>query len=545
VAAEVDYGILGPLEAVAEGRRLPLGGRAQRAILAALLLHANEAVSVDRLVDVVWRERPPATAGHALHVYVSKLRKALGAAAIGRTPSGYILRVSAGRIDLERFETLVSTARQELAGGDPARASELLREALAMWRGPALADLEFEAFARPPIMRLEELRLAAIATKVEADLALGRHEEVVPELEALVVEHPQDERLCGLRMLALYRCGRQAEALAVYQRARHRLVEELGIEPCLPLRELERKILTQDASLELEVERAQSLRSVLLVPDRRERLEELATLAEPLGRWRSPHEVILAWLEQPGPPDAVSGALAEATAELARLRAGLAERGVEARIAAFTADDRAEDILRLAGRPEIDMLILGADLSRLERGRLGPELLRILAAAPCDVAVWLERSGVSRDMREGPILVPFGALEHDWAALELGAWLAGASQRPLLLLGAAGDSQASRRDASRTLADAGLLFQRAAGVAAQPRLVEPGRRGLVEAVKEGGLLVVGLSERWAAEGLGTTRWELARSANAPVLFVRRGLRPAGISPPAGVTRYRWSVTAAA
>jgi DNA-binding SARP family transcriptional activator len=541
-AAAVDYRILGPLEAVSEGEAVTLGGPTQRALLAALLLHANEPVSADRLVDLVWGQKPPATAQHAVSVYVSKLRKALGADAIGRTRSGYIVRVAPGRLDLERFQTLVATARQDLAAGDATGACELLDEALALWRGPALTDVRLEDLGPAMTARLDELRLAAVEVRVEAKLALGRHRELVGELDGLAAAHPHDERLRGLLMLALYRSGRQGEALSCFQEIRVRLSEELGIEPSQSLQELERKILSQDRSLEIAPE-ADGVRSVVVLPETLDQLDELARLAEPFGLSQNPHEVILAWLERPGSAPEVSSALAEASERLARLRAGLVERGARARVAAFTAADRAEDVLRLARRPEVDLLVLGRDLPA-EGAELDAEMLRILAAAPCDVAVWFARDAPAPNNGDAPVVVPFGALENDWAALELAAWIATTTQRPLVVAGAAGDSRGEQRDASRLLADAGLLLQRSAGVVAHPRLAESGRDGLLAAVADAGLVVAGLSERWASEGLGDTRHALASSASPPVLFIRRGQRPGGLSPPEGVTLHRWSVTAA-
>jgi DNA-binding SARP family transcriptional activator len=544
-AVEVDYAVLGPLEAHAEGKPVSLGGRVSRALLGALLLRANEVVSIDRLVEVVWGESPPPTASHAIHVYVSKLRKALGAESIGHTTSGYVLRVAPGRIDLERFEQLSWTARQELAAGDAARACELFDEALSLWRGPALADLELEDFAQSSIARLDELKLAAMGTRFEAMLALGRHSEIIPELDALTADHPHDERLCGLLMLALYRSGRQSDALSRYQSARRCLSEDLGIEPSQSLRDLESRMLSHDVALELEPGGDEPIRSVVVLPQRLDQLEELATLTEPFGRSRNPHEVILAWLERPGPAETVSTQLAEASAILARLRAGLVDRGARARVAAFTAADPAEDALRLARRPEVDLLVLGRDLSDLEDGRFDAELARVVALAPCDVALWVRPRDRPLPEPEGPILVPFGALEHDWAALELAAWLASTTKTLLVLLGSAGDSHGERRDASRMLADAGLLIQRAAGVVTEPRLMEPGRSGLVDATSDASLVLAGLSDRWPSEGLGETRLELVKSGGVPVMFLRRGQRPGGLSPPEGLTLYRWSVTVAA
>jgi DNA-binding SARP family transcriptional activator len=539
--AEPDYRMLGPLEALIGGRSAPLGGRVQRALLGALLLHANEPVSVDRLVDAVWGEAPPPTASHAVSVYVSKLRRELGAESIGRTPTGYVLRVAPGRLDLERFEELCSEARLELGGGDAQQASELLDDALALWRGRALADTQLEDFAQAHVARLEELRLAAIAARAEARLALGRASEVVPELEALTLEHPYDERLAVLLMLALYRSGRQANALACYQATRSRLANELGIDPSQSLQELERKILAQDVSLSLD--ESEPVRSVIAVARRLDQLPGLAALTEPFARSRSPHEVILTWIGVSGSADAVSPALADASALLARLHSQLIAAGARARVAAFTAQDRAADILRLARRPDVDLLVLASDLSELGDGRFGPDLNRVLAAAPCDVALRFEGETAVTVGDSGPILVPFGALEHDWAAVELAAWIASTTGQPLILLGAAAGSS-SARDASRLLADAGLLIQRASGVVPEPRLVEPGRAGLLDATAGGSLIVSAVSDRWSSEGLGRTRVELARSARSPVLFIRRGRRPSGLSPPDSATLYRWSMTSA-
>ena len=208
----MEFRILGPLEVSEEGRVLRLGGSKQRALLASLLLHANEVVSRDRLIDELWGASPPDTARTALQVYVSQLRKALGRDLILTQPPGYLIRVSDGELDFHRFELLVATARTE----EPAQAAPLLREGLALWRGVPLAELG-DSFARAERARLEEQLLAAREQRIEAELALGRHAELVPELEGLVREQPLRERLRGQLMLALYRCGRQADALEVYR----------------------------------------------------------------------------------------------------------------------------------------------------------------------------------------------------------------------------------------------------------------------------------------------------------------------------------------
>ena len=241
--------MLGALAVQRDSEDLPLGGPKQRALLAILLLNANTAVSRDRLIDGIWGERPPPTAAHTLDNYISRLRKTLGDGRVSRRAPGYVLQVMPDELDLDRFERLLALGREHLAAGDAGQAARDFRAALALWRGPALADLRFEPFAVAEADRLEELRLQALEYRIEADLALGAGSELVPELEALVREHPLRERPLGLLMLALYRAGRQAEALAAYQAGRRRLAEELGLEPGPELRELQRKILEHDPSL--------------------------------------------------------------------------------------------------------------------------------------------------------------------------------------------------------------------------------------------------------------------------------------------------------
>jgi DNA-binding SARP family transcriptional activator len=242
----MEFRILGPLEVVERGRSLALGGHKQRSLLAVLLLHANEVVPSERLIDDLWGERPPVTVAKSIQVYVSGLRKQLGEGRLVTRAPGYVLQVAPSELDAARFERLVAEARSV----HPAGAAEKLREALSLWRAPPLVDLAYEPFAQEAIARLEELRIAAVEQRIDADLATGRHADVVAELEALIGRHPLRERLRGQLMLALYRSGRQAEALETYQAARTALVEELGIEPGRAIRELHQAILVQDASLE-------------------------------------------------------------------------------------------------------------------------------------------------------------------------------------------------------------------------------------------------------------------------------------------------------
>ena len=269
----MDFRILGPLEVLEEDQSVVLGGVKLRALLALLVLHANESMSSERLVDELWGEHPPANATKAVQVQISRLRRALGASAEEGSDSviitrdrGYVLRTSPESVDSIRFERLVNEGRGELVAGRPERAVGSLEAALTLFRGEPLVDFAFEPFAQAEIARLNDLRVAALEELVEAKLALGRHAEVVGLLESLVREHPYRERLRAQLMLALYRCERQADALQAYQNARKTLVEDLGIEPGERLRDLERCILAQDPALaitgprapEVTPERAQS-----------------------------------------------------------------------------------------------------------------------------------------------------------------------------------------------------------------------------------------------------------------------------------------------
>jgi DNA-binding SARP family transcriptional activator len=245
------FGILGPFEVTDDrGRDVALGGLKQRSVLAILLLHANEVVSSDRLIDELWGEDAPATAAKTLQVYVSNLRKVLREGLLLTRAGGYVLQTESAEIDLNRFRVLVAAGHRSLSAGDPRGAGESLRDALGLWRGPPLADFAYEPFAQSEIARLEETRLAALEDRIDVDLALGEHVAVVGELEALVAAHPLRERLRGQLMLALYRSGRQAEALDVYHHTRKLLRDELGLEPGPALRELERSILQHDAALD-------------------------------------------------------------------------------------------------------------------------------------------------------------------------------------------------------------------------------------------------------------------------------------------------------
>jgi DNA-binding SARP family transcriptional activator len=545
----LEFRVLGPLEVRRDGEPVILGGAKQRALLAILLLRANQVVPAETLIDELWGERPPATAAAALQVHVANLRKALEPRRRPGRPwrtlvtegRGYRLHVEADQLDLLAFERLLADAGRALTADVPELAATALQEALALWHGAALADLADEPFASLEIGRLEELRVRARTERIEAELALGRHAELVGELESLVAREPLQERLRGQHMLALYRSGRQADALAAYQEARRALVEELGIEPGPALRRMEAEILRHDPALDLaERSRAPTRpdRAVLLLAPPSGGLEALLALAEPLARSRPARELILAALV--GREDGASAAaLTRASAMVQEHRTGLVGRGVAARAAAFTSTQPGEDAVRLAAGEAVELMLLDAGPDDLAGG--GDDLVpTVLDRAPCDVGVLVTRSGGSATGVEGVILVPFGGAEDDWAAVEVAAWLASVHGARLALLGVEADPLAEARDASRLLANASLLVQRVLGVAAEPRLASPGPAGVLAAAETAALLVVGLSPRWRAEGMGHVRLTLAREARPPVLLVRGGSRPGGLAPAETFTRYRWS-----
>lgn len=254
----MEFRLLGPLQLIDDtGTDVPIGGGRERTLLALLLLSANRVLSSTRLVDELWGDRPPDDPAHALRVHVSRLRRALRGAdsdgvLVTRSP-GYVVAVDTEAVDLGRFELLVTEARQCAARGDHAGAATTLRAALALWRGPALVDLGDTPSIHAEAVRLEELRLAAIEDRVEADLTCGRHVEVIAELDSLTRAHPLRERLWGLRMLALYRAGRPADALRAYQELRTVLGDDLGLEPSPALARLEGAILRHDPELDWSV----------------------------------------------------------------------------------------------------------------------------------------------------------------------------------------------------------------------------------------------------------------------------------------------------
>jgi len=534
----LEYRILGPLEVVGAAGRVRLGGPKQRATLAILLLSANRVVSVDRLADGLYSGASPVTAVTQVQRQISELRKVLGSSSGIETRSpGYVIRVSPDQLDLNLFERSTEDAIQALVRGDARAAADLLRQALGLWRGAALADLAYEAFAQTSIGRLEELRLAALEQRIEADLMLGRHAELIGELRDLVAEHPLREGLSRQLMLALYRSGRQAEALDLYRATRAALVEEFGIEPTPALHELERAILTQDSSLELAGSTsarsgpaAEADRSVLVLPSDDDRLDALLAVAEPLARLPG-RELIIGRMLADGRE---LGRTATATNER---RAAL---GVTARTAVFTTREPARDVVRVATTYDVELVLMDAPPD-LDAVPLPEELAAVLEGSPADVAVL---AGSATDPGNGAgVFVPFGGGEHDWAALELAAWLSSATRAPLRLVGTKADLRRGRRDSSRLLADASLAVQRVVGVETEPLLAEATDEALLAAVEAAALVVVGISPRWRQHGIGDARRALVRDGRAPILLVHGGKRPGGLAPHGSRTRFTWSIDA--
>jgi DNA-binding SARP family transcriptional activator len=517
----VEFRILGPLEVWHEGRPVHVEGAKERALLAFLLLHAGEQVSVDRLIDELWGESPPATARKSVQVRVAGLRRAIRGDVLLTHGDGYLLRLEPNQLDLHRFEQLLCDGSEALAVGDASAGLATLKEALGLWRGAALADFAYESFAQRAIARLEELRVHALELRMEAQLQLGLHAGVVAELEGLVVEHPFRERLRAQLMLALYRDARQAEALDVYRRTRAEFVEELGIEPGPALRQLHQAILRQDASLDGPLPVPE--RSILVAPQDAGRFAELVALGEPLAS-RPRRELILAWLVAKGRDVATSDSLPY------EHRKALVGRGVSARSVTFASPAAGDDLVRLAVEQDVDLLLVDGppDLD-------DPVLDVVLRLAPCDVAVYVGRS---EPLRDGPVLVLFAGGDHDWSAVELGAWLAAAQGVHLRL---AGPAEGIERDASRALASASLAVQRVLGIAAEPMLLAPAAPDVLAAAEDAAVIVVGLPERWRRAGLGPVRSALAADAGPPALLVRRGLRPGGLAPRQSLTRFTWTL----
>jgi DNA-binding SARP family transcriptional activator len=539
---QLDYRILDSLEVTSPAGQVRLGGPRQRSVLALLLLDPNRIVSIDRLADALYGEAPPVSAVTQVHRQISELRAILephrqagtGHSVIETRPPGYRILVGPDALDLTRFERLAGRAGAALASGDSVLAVRLYRDALAVWRGEPLADLAFEPFARPVIERLLGLRLAVVEACLAVELALGRGAELVAELAQLVQEHPLNERLRAHLMIALYRAGRQTEALEMFRAGRLALLEAFGLEPTPALKELEGRILRQDPALDgpdpssraPEPER----RRVLLAAREESELHGLVAVGRclaALGR----RELLITQAV------AREGLLADAVLATRAWRDQLAGAGVMSRAAAFVSDAFGPDMARLALAHEADLLLVVAPERIGDDGTLPEALAGLLEASPCDVALL---AGSEARSFEGGIAVLFGGSDHDWAAAELGAWLAAAAGERLQLVGVRGQLGDQGTGASRLLASASLAIQQLVGIDVDPTLADPGPGGVTAAAASAGITVVGLSSRWRRDGLGASRRALLASA-APTLLVHRGTRPGGLAPRESMTRFTWTM----
>jgi DNA-binding SARP family transcriptional activator/class 3 adenylate cyclase len=543
----VDVRLLGPVEVEVEGSTVPIGAAKQRLILALLALRAGEMLSSDVLVDLIWGGRPPATATKALQVYISELRHRIepdrsAPIVIVSQPPGYRFGLDADKTDLGRFEDLWERGRNAAAGDDAEQAARLLGEALGLWRGRPLADLAYESAILSDAARLEEMRLACLEDRIEADLRRGRHAALVPEIEALVRENPLRERLRGQQMLALYRCGRQADALAAYQQAREALVEQLGIDPSPAIVKLERLMLQQDRSLELGAESAGASpaeplseeRMVMVVSQSSDDVDGLLRVAAPLTRCG--FSIVLGRVLGYSRGVDVTARLGEVTRRLVEQRELLVNQGISARVAAFASHDRGPDLVKLAVQQGAELILVDGTVALREGG--SSVFHEIVDDAPCDVAMLVADETVGHG---DAIIVPFGGSQHDWAALELAALLSRAQQKRLVLAGAEGTTT-DDPDASRMLASASLILQRVSGIVAEPMLIERGAQGLLELAASAHLILVGIPPSYRHQGLGETRYQIAMHAPVPALFVRRGTRPGVLSPNRTMTRFSWSLS---
>jgi hypothetical protein len=396
-----------------------------------------------------------------------------------------------------------------------------------MWRGPPLAEFVYEPFATAAAARLEELRLVALERRIEADLAVGQGPELLAELRQLVAEQPLREMLRCQLMLALYRSGRQVEALDQARAWRRHLHDELGIDPGPSVRTLEERILRQESSLRGDrmqsgAELPRPARTVLVWADGDRGWREALEVCAPLATTR--HELVLLGTA------AASADLGAVVADTERQADEARRRGLEPRVAAFVAGDAGRDVARLASHLDVALTIRSVG----DGDPFDGDTAALLDALPCDVA--LVRSGEAP--AGGAVLAAFGGSDHDWAAIELAAWWASASGDVLELFGAEPEVGGG---ASRSLATAAVLVQRLVGVATRPVVGRPGAGGVEQAAATARLVIVGVSERWRSEGLGETRRRLLADVRAPLMIVRRGVRPGALAPPESLTAFSWSL----
>jgi DNA-binding SARP family transcriptional activator len=501
--------LLGPVQALSGGVEIDLGAPKARAVLALLALDHGRGVAAARLIDDVWGGRPPASAAKALQVYVSQLRKTLGPAAIATEPHGYRLAASAASIDVADFEARAAAGRTALAAGHADVAATAFAEALALWRGDALEDLRGEPGLAPVRAHLDELRLVVEELRGDALLAAGGAGLLLPVLVGIAREHPLRERFQEQLMLALYRSGRQADALDVYAALRRRLHDELGLEPSPRVRELQQAILRQDESLAVRPART-SLPPVIAAGRAPQRL---ALVAGPLAHVSGGELVLLTTVAE-------QSALTSALDELSALR------GDAVRVAAFVSRRPAADVMKLAAREVANLVVLQAD-----RGELAEPLPDAVVESTCDVALFVDGDG---EVPGGRVCVLHGGADEDWAGVELATTLARATGRTLRLIGA----RVGDEDASLLLARSSLAVQRFGGIAAEGALFEPGSPDTLREATGGGLLVAGVAT------LPGGRLPDATTAlgklGAPLLLVRRGSRTGLLQPSQTWTRFSWS-----
>ena len=523
----LEFAILGPLEVVGDGRSLALGGPKQRGTLAILLLNANRVVSVERVADDVYAGRPPVTAVTQVQRQISELRRVLGPeSGIETQPPGYRIRIEPKGLDLLRFERLTAEGATALDRGDAEHARSLLGSALGLWRGEPLADLARQSFAPIAIERLDEMRLAALEMRLEADLACGRHVELTAELDELAASHPYRETFHSQRMLALYRSGRQVEALAAFRSARDALSGGLGLEPGPALRELERAILVHDPTLGLDRSAARQRHgAVLALPRSDARVETIVQFASSVVDGGTSELVVARLLARADElPDAL-GALRPARATA---------RGV-CRTAAFTSEAPVDDVVRLVTSNDVALVVV--DASDDTEDPVSGWIADLLDRSPVDVAV-VARVGSSSG---AGVVIPFGGGEHDWAALELGARIASANGESLSLVGTSANPTRGRRDASGLLADASLAVQRLLGIETDVLLLEPSVEALLAITESARVVALGLPARWRAAGIGTMREALVRRARCDTALVHRGPRPGALAPRGSRTSFTWTI----
>ena len=497
----MEFRILGPLEVWDGEARSPWAGRGS-VPFSPCSSSTERGRPRDRLIDELWGEDSPETPPLPPGLRLGAAEGAAAGVLATRSP-GYLIRIEAASSTSDRFERLVEEGRSLLAEGLAAERRERLREALSCGeaRRSRTSATRRSPRARSPGWRSSGWQRWSCGSRPTS--RCGRHAELVGELEALVAEHPLRERLRAQLMTALYRCGRQAEALEAYREARRALVEELGIDPSPALQELERAILGHDPSL--AVEAAPHGR-----PGGRRAVDPRAIAHEaqhrPAARGGRAAREATAARAHPRPARAGRGR-ARGRVGLARgAPVGASARGIAARAASFTSTAPGGTWPGSPPSSTSSSCSPRLPTSCWPKERPTSSSSRSSRETPCDVALLVPRERPPA----GPVLVPFGGAEHDWAAVELGAWLARADAVPLRLAGAAAVPEHGRRDASRLLSHGALAVQRVLGIAAEPLLTRPGEEGMLEASRDAGLLVVGLSTRWHQEGLGPARLGLAR-----------------------------------